>query len=136
MDLVRHNNYVADSGMDHDKNSANTMNHDKALAHHIRELALEYGDIEFHLSPEKEPLDFSLKDFEYDELIKTTEDGDPVFVATFTGTGTWQEKTLRARRNPPGKAHPAEYETHEEPLYASLRFYPFGSKYEGEVRHL
>lgn len=81
----------------------------EALVEHIVGEALEYGVAEEHVgAPER-------GDFEIDYSIRDVDDwtveihDDQITLQGMT-EGSYQVQTLSARRNPPGKAHPAEYE--------------------------
>lgn len=110
------------------------MNHHESLARHALALARENG--EYHSS--------SVDDLEWDWDVEY-EDGDwyvgslprhlshsggspeedePVFVAQFRTVGVKWHQVVAARLNPPGKAHPAEYEAVEHEIGVTALLYP------------
>lgn len=95
--------------------------HELALADYIVEMAKEYGEIETFVDSE---VDWDLNDLDAVSLDRDTEDGEPVYVVSLKGAGTRSELVTRARYNPPGKAHPAEYKHHDIPLMGEIRFRP------------
>lgn len=54
--------------------------------------------------------------------------GDPIIHVRATNTGEFTEKIRSATYNPPGKAHPAEYDTHFVDLEVNVFFYPTRSE--------
>lgn len=97
-----------------------------SLAEHGWALALEAGQIEDHASSPPErgaeaEIEWSIDDVgDWD----ADPDGDGELVLTGEATGSYQVKTADAVRNPPGRAHPAEYENRELDLAVSIRLDP------------
>lgn len=50
---------------------------------------------------------------------------DPMILVGTSTEATEAEQISRARRNPPGKAHPAEYRNHDVPVHVTVAFFPF-----------
>lgn len=50
--------------------------------------------------------------------------GEAGFDVEASTTETQTEVTSKARKNPPGKAHPAEYKNHDINIHVQIRFYP------------
>lgn len=95
--------------------------HELALAEYIVEMVKEYGELETCVSSEVE---WDLNDLDVESLDRVTEDDEPVFRVGLTGEGKDHYQTLRARYNPPGKAHPAEYDYDTVPLLGTVWFRP------------
>lgn len=93
-----------------------------ALVEHVIHLAEEFGEWEDHasVSPERGvdvDLDWSVHDV--DDWTVDVDDGG--FELTGFCDGEYAVQTARARRNPPGKAHPAEYETRTREVAVEIR---------------
>lgn len=88
-----------------------------ALAQRTIDLALEVGEYNDCRVPD-DCDDWSLKDMDVDYV---TTDGSTVIVEGEV-EGSVSEKVLSARYNPPGKAHPAEYENHDVPIWIRIEW--------------
>lgn len=95
--------------------------HELALAEYIIEMVKEYGELETYVSND---IEWDLNDLEISNLQTAFEDGEPVYRVFLEGEGKDHYQTLKARYNPPGKAHPAEYDYEEIPLIGTVIFRP------------
>lgn len=112
--------------------------HERALGEYIKRLAYEVDDDQWYVSVQ-ENVDWSLDALEVKEVDEGFEDDEPVYVVELAGFGAEVHQVARARYNPPGKAHPAEYTTDEVPMLALLTFYPkrdLGQEVEVEVEQM
>ncbi|MFB6237010.1 MAG: hypothetical protein ABEH81_01430 [Halopenitus sp.] len=94
------------------------------LIDYIRELALEVGTVDEFIGIEEEPVEYTLKEFDYQGMNCTDDGGEPCIVVFLEGEGSYSILESRAKYNPPGEAHPAEYSYHTIRLLADIRFYP------------
>jgi hypothetical protein len=88
-----------------------------ALVQRTIDIALEVGQYDDFRVPD-DCDDWSLKDMDVDYV---TTDGSTVIVEGLV-EGSVTTKVASARYNPPGKAHPAEYERHDVPIDISIRW--------------
>lgn len=96
--------------------------HERALAEYIVEMAKEVGIDEILV---EDGVDFDLNDFTPEELDEDTiNDDEPVYRVLLTGEGHKSVLERRAKRNPPGSAHPAEYRNEYPPLICEIMFRP------------
>lgn len=92
----------------------------------------EYGDVydtahEGKHGEHEFETDWSLGDLDADDVdVEVTTDNDGYTVVLVIGEvdAEYSVKTASARYNPPGKAHPAEYERREMPLGVTIAWRP------------
>jgi hypothetical protein len=108
---------------------------EKAIAQYVIDIALEwgeYGDVnatasEGQYGQDEYDVDWSLTDLDADRCdVDTINDEDENLVVVVTGAlpGSYSVKTASATYNPPGKAHPAEYESKNIEMGVSLYWKP------------
>lgn len=83
--------------------------------------AVETGGIE-----DKSEIEWKTEDLTIDSVLPVNdlEGGKAGFEVEASATGTQSERTLKARKNPPGEAHPAEYENFDVKVHVQIRFFP------------
>lgn len=97
------------------------MNIEQSLAQHILTLGREDGN--WHTEG-VDDLEWNFEDLDFVSLDRETEDGEPLFIAKFMTVGLDWVPVSRARYNPPGKAHPAEFDYKEREIAIDVKFYP------------
>lgn len=100
---------------------------DRPLAEHIIIQAREYGTFgdvvdtySEHVKDHDHDLEWSLADL--DPETCDVDIDDETVVVTGEVEGEYSVKVLDARRNPPGKAHPAEYENRTIPVAITIEY--------------
>jgi len=91
---------------------------DATLAQRTIDLALEVGEYDEMWVPD-DCDDWSLKDLSVDTVDMKD---DTTVVVEGEVTGSVSVKVSSARYNPPGKAHPAEYERHDIPIWLRIEW--------------
>jgi hypothetical protein len=88
------------------------------LAQRTIDLALEIGEYDrLHIPDDCD--EWSLKDMDVDTVEMKDES---TVVVEGEVTGSVAEKVSSARYNPPSKAHPAEYESHDVPIWLRIEW--------------